>query len=136
MSMLHLEIVTPESRVFSGNASFVVVPGVEGELGILPEHIPLLTEIRPGELAVTTEEGEKIFAVGGGFFEVRPDRVSVLTDMALKDSEIDESAAAEAVLLAEREIGKGELAGEELATVQASLLRSLAQLHVKRRTHR
>ncbi len=135
MSTLHLEIVTPETRVFSGNAKFVVVPGVEGELGILPEHIPLLTEIQPGELSVTTEEGEFSFAVGGGFLEIRPDRVSVLTDMALKEEEIDEKAAAEAVARAEREIGKGDLSGEELATVESTLLRSLAQLRVKRRTN-
>ena len=135
MSTLHLEIVTPETRVFSGNATIVVVPGIEGGLGILPEHIPLLTEIHPGELSVTTEEGELTFAVGEGFLEVRPDRVSILTDMALKEEEIDENAAAEAVARAEREIGKGDLAGEELATVQSTLLRSLAQLRVKRRTH-
>jgi F-type H+-transporting ATPase subunit epsilon len=135
MSTLHLEIVTPETRVFSGNAMFVVVPGIEGGLGILPEHIPLLTEIHPGELSVTTDEGELTFAVGEGFLEVRPDRVSILTDMALKEEEIDESAAAEAVARAEREISKGDLAGEELATVQSTLLRSLAQLRVKRRTH-
>jgi F-type H+-transporting ATPase subunit epsilon len=135
MSTLHLEIVTPETRIFSGNAKFVVVPGVEGELGILPEHIPLLTEIHPGELNVTTEEGELIFAVGEGFLEVLPDRVSVLTDMALTEEEIDEHAAVEAIALAQREIGKGDLSGEELATVESMLLRSLAQLKVKRRTH-
>jgi F-type H+-transporting ATPase subunit epsilon len=136
MSTLHLEIVTPETRVFSGEASFVVVPGVEGGLGILPDHIPLLTEIRPGELNVTTEAGELNFAVGEGFLEVRPDRVSVLTDMAIKEVEIDEKAAEEAVARAQEEIAKGHLAGEELAFVQSSLLRSLAQLHVKRRTPR
>lgn len=133
MSTLHLEIVTPETRVFSGNASFVVVPGVEGGLGILPDHMPLLTQILPGELRVTTDEGEMILAVGEGFLEVRPDRVSVLTDMALKDDEIDETAAEEAVTRAEQQISKGDLSDEELATVQSSLLRSLAQLHVKRR---
>ncbi|MEI6321885.1 MAG: ATP synthase F1 subunit epsilon [bacterium] len=133
MSTLHLEIVTPETRVFSGNASFVVVPGVEGGLGILPDHMPLLTQILPGELRVTTDEGEMLLAVGEGFLEIRPDRVSVLTDMALKDDEIDETAAEEAVTRAEQQISKGDLSDEELATVQSSLLRSLAQLHVKRR---
>jgi F-type H+-transporting ATPase subunit epsilon len=135
MNTLHLEIVTPEARTFTGSAKFVVVPGVEGLLGILPEHMPLLTQILPGELSVTTEEGELIFAVGEGFLEVRPDRVSILTDMALKESDIDETAAEEAVARAQEEISKGILSGEELATVQSSLLRSLAQLHVKRRTH-
>lgn len=135
MSTLHLEIVTPETSVFSGSAKFVVVPGVEGELGILPEHMPLLTQVLPGELHVTTEEGELVFAVGEGFLEVRPDRVSVLTDMALKDEEIDESAAVEAVARAEEQISKGDLSDEEHAVVQSSLLRSLVQLRVKRRTH-
>ena len=135
MSTLQLEIVTPETRVFSGSAKFVVVPGVEGELGILPEHMPLLTQVLPGELHVTTEEEELVFAVGEGFLEVRPDRVSVLTDMALKDVEIDERAAVEAVARAEEQISKGDLSDEELAIVQSSLLRSLAQLRVKRRTH-
>jgi F-type H+-transporting ATPase subunit epsilon len=109
---------------------------VEGGLGILPDHIPLLTEIIPGELIVTTDTEELTFAIGGGFLEVRPDRVSVLTDMALKDEEIDEKSAEEAVARAEREIREGALSGEELALVQSSLLRSLAQLHVKRRTRR
>ena len=134
MSTLHLEIVTPETRIFSGEVKFVVVPGVEGELGILPEHIPLLTEIHPGALSVTTEEGDLYFAVGAGLLEVRPDRVSVLTDMALKEEEIDENAALEAIARAEKEIATADLSAEELATVESSMLRSLAQLKVKRRT--
>jgi F-type H+-transporting ATPase subunit epsilon len=134
MSSINLEIVTPESRVFSGSARMVVVPGVEGELGILPDHMPLMTQILPGELHVTTEQGEDVFmAVGEGFLEVRPDRVSVLTDMAISEAEIDEKAAQDAVAKAEQEMKEKALAGEELAFVQSSLLKSLAQLHVKRR---
>lgn len=135
MNTLHLEIVTPETRVFSGEAKFVVVPGVEGGLGILPEHMPLLTEVLPGELHVTTEEGEMVLAIGAGFLEVRPDRVSILTDMALKDVEIDEKSVSEAIARAEEQISKGDLSDEELATVQSSLMRSMAQLRVKRRNH-
>lgn len=135
MSTLSLEIVTPEARAFSGSARMVVVPGVEGELGILPDHMPLMTQILPGELHVTTEAGEDLFlAVGEGFVEVRPDRVSVLTDMAISEGEIDEKAAQEAVAKAEKEMKEKALAGEELAFVQSSLLKSLAQLHVKRRS--
>ena len=135
MSTLSLEIVTPEARAFSGSARMVVVPGVEGELGILPDHMPLMTQILPGELHVTTEAGEELFlAVGEGFVEGRPDRVSVLTDMAISEAEIDEKAAQEAVAKAEKEMKEKALAGEELAFVQSSLLKSLAQLHVKRRT--
>lgn len=134
MATLHLEIVTPEARTFSGEAQMVVVPGVEGELGILPDHMPLMTQINPGELRITTSEGDQYLAVGSGFLEVLPDRVSVMTDMAVAEGEIDEKAAEEAVARAQKEIAEKALAGEELAFVQASLLKSLAQLHVKRRS--
>lgn len=134
MATLHLEIVTPEARTFSGEAQMVVVPGVEGELGILPDHMPLMTQINPGELRITTSEGDQYLAVGSGFLEVLPDRVSVMTDMAVAEGEIDEKAAEEAVAKAQKEIAEKALAGEELAFVQASLLKSLAQLHVKRRS--
>jgi F-type H+-transporting ATPase subunit epsilon len=136
MSSLQLEIVTPEARIFTGSAQMVIAPGVEGELGILPDHMPLMTEIHPGEVIVTTEDNELSFAVGGGFLEVLPDRVSILTDMAIVEGDIDEKAAEEAVARAEQEMRDKVLSGEELATVQASLLRSLAQLRVKRRSHR
>jgi len=137
MSMLRLEIVTPEALTFTGDARMVVVPGVEGELGILPDHMPLMTEIIPGEVGVTTSGGEELrFAVGGGFLEILPDRVSVMTDMAVSEGDIDEKAVQEAIARAEREMKEKALSGEELATVQASLLRSLAKLHVKRRQHR
>jgi F-type H+-transporting ATPase subunit epsilon len=137
MSMLRLEIVTPEALTFTGDARMVVVPGIEGELGILPDHMPLMTEIVPGEVAVTTSGGEELcFAIGGGFLEVLPDRVSVMTDMAVPEAEIDEKAVQEAVARAEREMREEALSDEELASVQASLLRSLAKLHVKRRQHR
>lgn len=134
MATLHLEIVTPEARTFSGEAQMVVVPGVEGELGILPDHMPLMTQINPGELRITTSEGEQYLAVGSGFLEVLPDRVSVMTDMAVAEGEIDEKAAEEAVAKAQKEIAEKALAGEELAFVQSALLKSLAQLHVKRRS--
>jgi F-type H+-transporting ATPase subunit epsilon len=134
MALLNLEIVTPEKRAYSGGARMVVVPGAEGELGILPDHMPLMTQILPGEVQVTTESGEELFlAVGEGFVEVTPDRVSVLTDMAIEEAEIDEKAVSEAIARAEKELQDKALAGEELATVQASLFKSLAQLRVKRR---
>jgi F-type H+-transporting ATPase subunit epsilon len=136
MNTLRLDIVTPEARTFSGSVQMVVVPGVDGELGILPDHMPLMTQLVPGELRYTTSEGEVVLAVGEGFLEVLPDRISVLTDMAVVEADIDEKAAEEAVERARREMGDQTLSEEELATVQSSLLRSLAKLHVKRRTHR
>ncbi len=134
MATLHLEIVTPEARTFSGEAQMVVVPGVEGDLGILPDHMPLMTQVNPGELRITTVNGDQYLAIGSGFLEVLPDRVSIMTDMAVPEAEIDEKAAEEAVARAQRELSEKALAGEELAFVQSSLLKSLAQLHVKRRS--
>lgn len=135
MSTFHLEIVTPEALTYQAEVEGVVVPGVEGELGILPHHVPLMTQILPGELRIQHGGKELRLAVGEGFLEVRPDRVSVLTDMAITEADIDETAAVEAVARAEKEMREQALGGEELATVQASLQRSLVQLRVKRRHH-
>lgn len=136
MATFYLEIVTPEALTFQAEVESVVVPGAEGELGILAQHVPLMTKILPGELRIQ-QKGSKEFrlAVGEGFLEVRPDRVSVLTDMAVAEADIDEKAAEEAVARAEQEMRDRTLSHEELATVQASLHRSLAKLRVKRRHH-
>jgi F-type H+-transporting ATPase subunit epsilon len=130
---LLLEIVTPESKTFSDQVDSVVVPGVDGELGILPQHVGLLTEIEPGELRVTQGSKEIRLAVGGGFVEVADDKVSVLTDMAIREDEIDESAAEAAMKRAEEAMKNEKLFGEEHASVKAALQKSLAQLKVKRR---
>lgn len=136
MATFHLEIVTPEALTFQAEVEGVIVPGVEGELGILPQHVPLMTQIHPGELRIQQKGTKELrLAVGEGFLEVRPDRVSVLTDMAITEADIDEKAAEEAVARAEQEMRDQSLSHEELATVQASLQRSLAKLHVKRRHH-
>jgi F-type H+-transporting ATPase subunit epsilon len=104
MATLKLEIVTPESKAYSDDVEMVVVPGSEGELGILPQHIPLLTAIKPGELRVQKQGQETVFAVGEGFVEVTQESVIVLTDMALKDTQIDEALAQEEVNRAEAEL--------------------------------
>jgi F-type H+-transporting ATPase subunit epsilon len=130
---LRLEIVTPENRAYSEDVEMVVLPGVEGEMGILPMHVPLMTQIKPGELVVT-KGGQRVhLAVGEGFVEITQERVSVLTDMAIDERQIDESAAEAAVKRAEEALKGKELGGEEAAAVQAALAKSLAQLHVKRR---
>lgn len=129
---LHLEIVTPEAKTFSDEVDQVVLPGIEGEFGVLPGHECLLTQIHPGELVVT-QKGKLIYlAVGEGFVEVQPDSVSVLTDMAIHADDINEVDAEEARKRAEEALAE-KLTDEESATVQAALLKSLAQLHVKRR---
>ena len=131
--MLHLEIVTPEQKVYSDDVDSVVIPGVEGELGVLPEHVPLMTQLLPGELRVLKGGEELRLAVGEGFVEIGADKVVVLTDMAVKESEIDEDAAEDAVQRAEEAMRSSKMSDEEYATVKASLQKSLAQIRVKRR---
>jgi F-type H+-transporting ATPase subunit epsilon len=133
--MLKLEIVTPEAKIFSQDVDIVFVPGVDGELGILPKHIPLMTMIKPGELRIGANGKETAMAVGDGFVEVTGESVTVLTDMAVEAQQIDESAAEEAVKRAQEALRGEHLGEEEVASVQASLQKSLAQLHVKRRRH-
>jgi len=134
MATLKLEIVTPEKLAYSDDVDSVVLPAIEGEMGVLPQHIPLMTMIKPGELVVKKGNQETFLAVGEGFVTVNQTSVKVLTDMAIEWEHIDESAAEAAVKRAEEAMAnKHELAAEESAAVQAALAKSLAQLHVKRR---
>ena len=133
MSTLKLEIVTPTAKIFSGDVDMVVVPGAAGELGILPMHIPLMTELKPGELKISQNNEEIYLAVGEGFVEVTQDHVSILTDMALQEKEINEAVAQESASRAQAALSQSNLSGEEIATVEANLAKSLAQLVVKRR---
>ncbi len=130
---LRLEIVTPEARAYSADVEMVVLPAVEGEMGIYPQHIPLITQIKPGELIVTQGGRQTALAVGDGFVEVTGDKVSVIVDMALQEADIDESAAEAAIKRAEARLNEEHIGSEEAAMVQASIAKSLAQLHVKRR---
>ncbi|MEI6035952.1 MAG: F0F1 ATP synthase subunit epsilon [Verrucomicrobiae bacterium] len=130
--MLRLEIVTPDQKIYSDDVDYVVIPGIEGELGVLPQHVPLMTQLVPGELWVRKGSEEIRLAVGEGFVEIGADKVAVLTDMAVKESDIDESAAEEAVSRAEAAMKTEKMSDEELATVQASLQKSLALIRVKR----
>ncbi len=130
---LRLEIVTPETRAYSDDVELVVLPAVEGEMGVYPNHIPLITQLKPGELVVTQNGKQTALAVGEGFVEVTGTKVSVLVDMALKESEIDETAAEEAIKRAEARLREDHVGSEEAALVQAAIAKSLAQLHVKRR---
>jgi F-type H+-transporting ATPase subunit epsilon len=132
---LQLEIVTPEARIFSGEVDSVVLPGSDGELGILPNHVPLVTTLKPGELVYSQASKTEYFAVGTGFVEVTGGRVSVLTDMAKGESEIDEKSVEDALKRAQERLEsiKHDSATEEVAMVQAMIQKSMAQLHVKRR---
>ncbi|MBI3876810.1 MAG: ATP synthase F1 subunit epsilon [Verrucomicrobia bacterium] len=135
MATLKLEIVTPEGKVFSDDVDYVTLPGVEGEMGIYPMHVPLMTQIVSGEQGeVRARKGAQEFsiAVGEGFVEITGDKVAIMTDMAVAAEHIDEVKAEEARKRAEARLAE-KLDDEETATVQAALMHSLAQLHVKRR---
>jgi F-type H+-transporting ATPase subunit epsilon len=129
---LQLEIVTPEAKIFSDYVEMVTLTGVEGEMGILPGHAPVMTQLAAGELVVR-KEGRNIFlAVGDGFVQITGERVAVLTDMAIKADDIDEAKAVEAQKKAEARLAQ-KLSDEESATVRAALVHATAQLNVKRR---
>ena len=102
-------------------------------MGIYPQHIPLITQLKPGELVVTKGGKQIALAVGEGFVEVTGTKVSVLVDMALSEEEIDEAAAEQAIKRAEARLKEQHVGDEEAALVQAAIARSMAQLHVKRR---
>ena len=132
MATLKLEIVTPEAKVYSEDVDMVTLPGVEGEMGILPSHVPLMTQLASGEV-IACKGGQDFFlAVGDGFVEVTGERVSVLTDMAIQAENIDEVKAEEARRRAEARLAE-KLDDTEVASVNAALAHSLAQLKVKRR---
>ena len=129
---MRLDIVTPEKLAFSDEIDSVVVPGGEGELGILPSHAPIVSTLQPGELRYLKAGKETFLAIGTGIVEVSHDRVSVLTDMALGADEVDESAVEKAIEAAKKAMSE-KLLPEETAAAQLALQKSLAQLHIKRR---
>ena len=134
-STLRLEIVTPEGVVYSEHVELVTMPGVAGEFGVYPQHVRLMTQMIPGEIAIRRNGRDTYIAAGGGLIEVAPGRVSIVTDLAVAADRIDEAKAEEARRRAEARL-KEKISDEEVATVNASLARSLAQLRVKRRTSR
>jgi F-type H+-transporting ATPase subunit epsilon len=129
---LKLEIITPDATVYSEDVEMVTLPGVEGEMGVFPLHVPLLTQMVPGEIVVRKAGADSHFAVGEGLIEVTADHVAILTDMAIAAEHIDEAKVEEARRRAEARLQE-KLSDEEVASVNSSLARSLAQLHVKRR---
>ena len=133
MAKLKLEIVTPEGRAYQDDVDMVVLPGSEGELGIYPAHVPLMTQLVPGEVRIFKDGKQTELVVGSGFAEITQTQVSVLTDSAIEDESIDENVAKEAIKRAEAALKDKSLASEELAEAEAALARSLAQLRFKRR---
>ncbi len=129
---LELRIVTPDQVAYSNQVEMVTLPAIEGQMGIYPQHVPLMTQMIAGEVVVRKGGSDYFLAVGEGLIEITGDHVAILTDMAIAAENIDEAKAEEARQRAETRM-REKLSDEEVASVNSSLARSLAQLHVKRR---
>lgn len=131
---MRLNIVTPEKKIFEDEVDQVSLPTLDGEITILENHLPLMTQIKPGELTIKTRGKIEYFVTGGGFVEITGKRVSVLTDLAMVSDEISLEQAEAAKKRAEEALkNKTNLSNEEFATAAASLEKALASLRVKRR---
>jgi len=125
---IHVDIVSAEGQIYSGEASMVFAPASEGEIGIAPRHAPLLTRLKAGEVRVQSDaSGEQSFFIGGGALEIQPHLVTVLADTAVRAADLDEAAALQARQRAE-EAARGKTDKIELAEAQAELARAVAQL--------
>ncbi len=127
MATIHVEIVSAEGHIFSGDASLVICPAKMGDVGIAPRHAPLMTTLRPGEVRVQAEGKEEVFLfVTGGILEVQPTQVTILADTALREDQLDESAADDARRKAEEAL-KGAVDKEDLAHAQLQLVEAAAR---------
>jgi F-type H+-transporting ATPase subunit epsilon len=129
---LRLEIVTPDAKTYSEDVEMVTLPGSEGEMGIYPNHVPLLTQIVPGEIIVRKDGRDYFLAIGEGFVEITGERVAIMSDMAIRAENIDEAKAEDARRRAEARLAE-HINDEESAMLSAALAHSMAQLKVKRR---
>lgn len=137
---MKLEIVTPTGTAYAADVEMVTLPAVDGDIGVYPRHVPMLTRIHPGEVLVRTSGGahqgeqdtDDVLAVGEGLVAITADRVAIVTDMAISAKDIDEAKVEEARQRALARL-QDKISDEEVATVNASLAKSLAQLRVKRR---
>jgi len=135
---IHVDVVSAEEQIFSGDAEFVVLPGVMGELGIYPRHTPLLTQIKPGAVRIKLpgQAADELVFVQGGFLEVQPHVVTVLADTAIRAKDLDEVAAMEAKKAAE-EAMQNKTSREEIAQAEGELAIALAQLEaIRKMRHR
>jgi len=132
---LKLEIVTPSAKIFSDDVEMVTLTGIDGQMGILPQHMPLMTALVAGEIIARKDGKNSFIAVGDGFVQVTREKVSVLTDMAIKADDIDEAKAEEARQKAEARLAQ-KLSDEDAATVQASLAHATIQLKLKRQNRK
>jgi F-type H+-transporting ATPase subunit epsilon len=127
---IKLDIVTTEQIVFSGLVNYIAVPGIDGELGILPHHSALITMLKPGKLKIRRENEEICVAVGGGFIDIRPERVIVLADIAERDDYIDMQKAEEAIHRARQVLLDRQTSAGDKATIEASLRLEITRLNI------
>ena len=131
---LKLEIVTPETTIYSEDVEMVTLPGSEGEAGIYPNHVPLMTRVQAGEIIVNRGGTEEVVAIGEGFAEITGDHIAILTDNAANSADIDEAAAEEAKAKAEQRLEEGgDISEEEAKALTQATLYSQAQIKAKRR---
>jgi len=130
---LKLEIVTPEAKIYSEEVEMVTLPGSEGELGIYPNHVPLMTQVHAGEIIVSRGGTEEVLAMGEGFIEVTGNHVAILTDNAANSADIDEAAVEEARSKAENRLKEGDISEEEARILNQAIMFSEAQIKAKRR---
>src|SRR5262245_31062867 len=131
MNTMRLEIITPDGVAYLEDVDMVTLPALEGQIEILPMHVPLMTQMVPGEMIVRKGGQDRSLAVGEGFVEITNDHVAILTDLAVASENIDEAKAEAARQRAEARL-REKLAADEVAAVNAALARALAQLRVKR----
>jgi F-type H+-transporting ATPase subunit epsilon len=134
MAKLQVELVTAEGRILSEEADFVLAPGLEGDLGVLPHHIPMLTPLRTGEVMVRNGDAEHVLFVAGGFLEVLPDKVTILADAAERAEDIDEARAEESRKRAQELLAQDVGNYEASAAFERAVLR-LRVADVRRRRH-
>ena len=131
---LKLEIVTPESKIYSEDVEMVTLPGSEGEAGIYPNHVPVMTKVQAGEIVVSRDGNEEIVAIGEGFAEVTGEHVAILTDNAANSGDIDEAAAEQAKAKAEQRLQEGgDISEDEARALNQAIFYSQAQIKAKRR---
>jgi F-type H+-transporting ATPase subunit epsilon len=134
---IHVDVVSAEESIYSGEAEFVVLPGVMGELGVYPKHTPLITQIKPGEVRIKVpgQAEEQIVFVQGGYLEIQPDVVTVLSDTAIRAKDLDEAKALRAKQAAE-EAMQNKASKEDVARAEAELAGAMAQLAAIRKLRR
>ena len=131
---LKLEIITPEGVTYSDSVDMVTLPGIEGEMGIFPQHVPLMTQLVPGEVLARKGGEEQILAIGEGFVEITADRVAIMTDMAF-NADLDAAQMEEACKRATARL-KERVSNEEAAAANAAMLKSIAHVQAKRRARK